>query len=161
MRISVRKAIGAMSVGATCLMLGACTLVLAPTLDLDEAKSTVWQIEDELLARVPREAVVTRWPRTETSSLTAACDSGGASWHGVAWLDVTPELDRQAFIHEVAEEWNQRDGWQARAFDDPLFALLRSPGGYELSIFFADETFTVATWTPCINIPDYSPYEEY
>lgn len=129
---------------------------------LEEGKRGVWAIEEDMLDELPAADVLERGPRRVMSNQVEACRDGGYRWQGTAWAEVVEDFDRRAFIARVTRSWASREDWRGTAWEKPLYAMLYREDGYTVSILFWDRTeFTMYTWTPCVDIPDYRRYQEY
>lgn len=80
-------------------------------LDLQgKSKSKVMSTEQEIVALLPEDAVVSTWAN-DTSSLLR-CEGERKKWAGDAVAELKPGVDRGGFLDEVAASMTGRAGWK-------------------------------------------------
>ncbi|CCQ45396.1 putative uncharacterized protein [Pseudarthrobacter siccitolerans] len=133
-------------------------------LSLESAKSSVMSAEQEIVALLPPDAVLSTFAH-DTSSLMS-CDGDRKKWVGDAVADLMPGVDRDAFLDKVAAEIGNRSGWKVsedKTLDgDRSLGLLHEDGTHLMVAFQeAPESLRIAGYSGCFNFPEYEYGEEY
>ena len=139
----------------------------AVSVTLEQAKQEVWRNEDELVTRVPPEAVIKRWPRSETSKVLFECaEPGRYYWPGSAQLQIEPTTDSHAVLKAIEAEWSSRAGWHATWPEEgpEVFHLdlLRDDGLHVAIMNLESNTvLQVNSFSPCFELAAYDPNHPY
>ncbi|WP_258802829.1 hypothetical protein [Pseudarthrobacter sp. NS4] len=133
-------------------------------LRLESAKSSVMSAEQEILALLPADAILSTFAH-DTSSLMS-CDGDRKKWVGDAVADLMPGVDRDAFLDEVAAAMDSRAGWKVsedKTLDgDRSLGLLHEDGTHLMVAFQeAPESLRIAGYSGCFDFPEYEYGEEY
>lgn len=139
------------------------------TMTLEEAKSQVWQVEDELVALIPSEAVTQRWPRQETSAVLFECSDqpGRYYWPGGTEIGIDPATDVDAVLTGIHDAWLGRPGWQVRWLNHGTdgkyhLDLLREDGlHFGITNLAGNTRLHFGGFSPCFELADYDPHRTY
>jgi hypothetical protein len=132
---------------------------------LESAKSKVMSLEQEILGRLPENAVLSTFAH-DTSSLMPCADGDRRKWTGDAVAEVGAGMDRGAVLDDVVQLMAARDGWKVEDGTTPHGArrieLLHSDGTH-LFVFFVDgpESLRVEGYSACFDFPEYEYGEKY
>jgi hypothetical protein len=134
------------------------------TTTLESAKSKVMSLEQEIVAMVPEDLVISS-SANDTSSLMR-CQGEQKKWTGDAEVEVGPGIDREQFLDGVRDSMAARDGWKVEDKADQdggrRVDLLHDDGTH-LMVSFHDSpaTLRVAGYSACFDLPEYRYGEKY
>lgn len=133
-------------------------------ISLESAKSKVMSMEQEIVALLPEDAVLSTWAN-ETSSLLR-CEGDRKKWAGDAEAELMPGVDRDGFLDKVAAAMSGRAGWRVsedRTLSGDRSLDLLHEDGTHLLVSFEEppETLRIAGYSACFDLPEYQYGEKY
>lgn len=164
----VRSCARGIAVGVLVVAMASCGVpesreTMSP-LTLEDAKTKVLTLQDEIVALVPQESVASIFV-PDTSSLMN-CEGGRKKWTGVGQVELRAGLDKSAYLDQVRDVVSGRDEWAVKdktnSHGERVVDLLHDDGTHLMVSIWGDpESVQIDSFSACFDFPEYQYGEKY
>lgn len=136
---------------------------------LEEAKTDLQTVQDELVSSVPSDVITTTYPSPATSMVLFDCGYKDTYyWPGGPQLKINPTTDSQSILKNIYDTWLKKPDWTVTWITDNkhdgvyTLDLLRNDG-IHVAIANLDNNTTLdfSGFSACFTLRDYDPNKAY